>query len=86
MGFLVTDRPSFKEKEITIDKVPQNNTKDELGLEKFTDESSVEITSTSSSKRKADDDDDDNSNNNTKIIIIIMIMVTKMKVKVKKST
>jgi len=78
--FLVINRPSFKEKETTIDKVPQNNPKDELGLEKFTDESG----STSSSKQQVDDDDDGNSNNKMKIIMIVMMMVMKMKVKVKK--
>jgi hypothetical protein len=33
--------PSFKEKETTIDKVPQNKPKDELELEEFTEESGV---------------------------------------------
>jgi hypothetical protein len=70
--------PSFKEKETTIDKVPQNNPKDELELEEFTEESGVEIASNSSSKKKVDDDYDDEDNSNNKIkIMIVMMMVMK---------
>jgi len=66
--------PSFEKKKTTMDKVPQNNPKDELIFEEFTDESDVEITSNGSSKQKVDDDDDDdddNSNNKMKIIIML---------------
>jgi len=53
-----------------MDKVPQNNPKDEVVFEEFTDESGVEITSNSSSKQKVDDEYD-NSNNKMKMIMML---------------